>query len=223
MKLKSILAFMAAIVLVASVMVGCSNDKKDNTSSAGSSSGSMTSDIESGISDITSDTESTASDVESDVTGGSQTAVTGKLKEAYDAVKSLFGDDYLPNMPYDETYISEQFMLNKDMYKQIVAEGPMISVNVDTFIGVEAAEGKAEDVEKALNEYRQKLADDTMQYPMNIGKVKGAKVARYGDYVFFVMLGVANDDVMDMDEAGQLEYFQNENQKALDAISAVVK
>ena len=223
MKLKSMLAVIAAVLMTMMVMAGCNNDK-DNGTSSGNGSGLM-SDIESSVSDIGSDitsgTESLTSEVESNVTDGSQTAVTGKLKEAYEAVKQAFGEDYVPNMSYDEAYVNDRFGISEDMVKQVIAEGPMISVNVDTFIGVEAAQGEAADVEKALQEYAQMLNSQSLQYSMNAAKVKAAQVKRFGDYVFFVMLGVADNSVLDLDEAGQLEFSRSENQKALDAIAGV--
>lgn len=225
MKSKSILALLTAIILTMTMMVGCNNDRDNNTS--GGSDGGIVSDLESGVSEIgsgiTSGAESMISGTESAVTGGSQTAVTGKLKEAYEAVKNLFGEDYIPNMTYDEAYINDQFGISKDMVKQIVAEGPMISVNVDTFIGVEAAEGKAEDVEKALNDYAKMLNEESMQYPMNVEKVKAAQVKRFDDYVFFVLLGAGGTDIMDMEEADRLAYYEGENKKAMDAIAAVME
>lgn len=50
----------------------------------------------------------------------------------------------------------------------------MISTFVETFIGVQAKDGKGDDVEAALNAYRDRLVGDTMQYPMNIAKIQAS-------------------------------------------------
>ena len=44
-------------------------------------------------------------------------------------------------------------------------------------------------IETALNNYRQSLIDNLMQYPMNQIKIQASVVESMGDYVFFIMLG----------------------------------
>lgn len=55
--------------------------------------------------------------------------------------------------------------LSPELCESYVAEMPMISTFVETFIGVKAKEGKGDDVEKALTEYRERLVGDTMRIP----------------------------------------------------------
>ncbi|WP_343208101.1 DUF4358 domain-containing protein [Anaerolentibacter hominis] len=142
------------------------------------------------------------------------------LSEIHDEIKSAYGEDYIPSMEYDESMLESLFGLKKDMYDEIVAEGPMISAHVDQFIAVKAAEGKADDVEKALNDYRDRQINDSMQYPMNQVKVKASEVVRHGDYVFFVMLGSYS---MENDEEGEeaiLEAAKTENKIGVDIINS---
>lgn len=96
----------------------------------------------------------------------------------------------------------------------------MISVHVDTFVAIRAKEGKGGDVEKLLGDYRTRLVDDSMQYPMNISKVQASEVVRHGDYVFFVMLGTASEEAQEQGEEAALQSAQEENKKAVDAINA---
>ena len=62
------------------------------------------------------------------------------------------------------------------MYKNIVADIPMMSAHVDTFVAVETAEGKEEVVFDALSKYKAELESDSMMYPMNLLKVQASKV-----------------------------------------------
>ena len=102
--------------------------------------------------------------------------------------------------------------------EDFIAEIPMISTHVDTFYAIKAVEGKGEDVEKALNEYRDTLIDNSMNYPMNIEKVNATQVVRHGDYVFLVMLGA-----IDESEEPTADFAKEEVQKGIDAINAFFK
>lgn len=147
---------------------------------------------------------------------GSNAVESGKLKDVHEAVKAVYGENYIPSMVFDDTQIEEKFGIKKDMVKEIIAEGPMMSTHVDTFVGVEAAEGKAEEVEKALQKYKEALEADTLQYPMNIAKIKSSVVLRVDNYVFFLQLGEIDMD--NEDEAKQLAFAQEEVKKAVDAV-----
>lgn len=148
---------------------------------------------------------------------------TGKLKEAHEAVKKAYGDLYIPSMPFEDAQLKEIFGVDKADCTEVIAEGPMISVHVDTFIGVEAKEGKADTVEAALKAYQKKLIEDSMQYPMNMPKVKASQVLKIDDYVFFVLLGDTEKITAATDEAGQLKVAQDEVKIATDAIKSVIK
>ncbi|MEG0692515.1 MAG: DUF4358 domain-containing protein [Oscillospiraceae bacterium] len=192
MKIKSILAFSLALVLSVSAMAGC--------------------------------TKKTAGDGESSTPPSSETpkkAATGMLKTVHEDVKKIFGEEYIPSQAFDETYLQEQFGITKDMVKEVIAEGPMMSMHVDTFVGIEAAEGKVDEVEKKLNDYRQKLIDESMQYPMNMPKIKASAVTKVDDYVFFTILGKYADDIEE--ENAQLKHFEAETKKVKDAINSALK
>ena len=95
------------------------------------------------------------------------TVPSGKLKDVRDAVKEVFGDNYLPQQLLDAQMLKDTYGVSEDMVKDFIAEVPLINVQIDTFVGVEAAEGKVEDVKKALDDYRLKLVLDETQYPAN--------------------------------------------------------
>lgn len=197
-KMKRIIVALVLFGILATMVVGCT---RNNSSSSSSSSSS---------------TSSSALD------SSSEGAVEVALEDLSQAVKDAYGDDYVPSMTYDETMIAETFGLNMDNVDSFIGEGPMMSAHVDQMLIVKAKEGKGEEVEKELQAYRQKLLDNSMQYPSNLAKVNAATVERMGDYVFFFMLG-AFDEREDATEDEQLTFAQQEVQKAVDAVKGFFK
>lgn len=143
------------------------------------------------------------------------------MAEIESAVAEAYGENYIPSMTYSQEELESVFGINPQLCDEFLAKGPMISAHVDTFVGVKAKEGQAEEVEKALEAYREKLLSDTFQYPMNIPKIQASQVKGYGDYVFFLMLGLVDDPEIDTEEE-QLQAFQEQNQIAVKAIEEVL-
>lgn len=143
------------------------------------------------------------------------------LKDMADEIKEAYGEDYIPNMEFDEIFIKDTLGLSTDEYDEIIAEGPMVSLHIDNFIAVKAKEGKADAVEKALNDYRNYLINDTVMYPNNAIKIQASQVIRHGDYVFFTCLGVISGD-----EEGEdliLKEAKEKNKVAVDIINKYFK
>jgi hypothetical protein len=150
-------------------------------------------------------------------------APSGNLKKVHTAVKNAYGEQYIPSMALDETAFQELIGVKKELFIEYIAEMPMMSTHVDTFIGVEAKEGKAKEVEALLLAYREKLVSDTMQYPMNVPKIQASKVVAVDDYVFFVLLGEIPMEVLDTgDEAKIKNAAESGVKKAIDAINAAL-
>ncbi len=140
------------------------------------------------------------------------------LTEIVAAVKKAYGDGYLPNMTIDQDVLAEQYGIKKNMYEEVIAEGPMLSFQIDTFIAVKAKDGKAEEVKAAMEKYKQYLLDESMQYPMNASKIPATQVYRFGNYVFFSMLVSPQGEEPDSEEA-YLEAAKKQNQIAYDTIA----
>lgn len=136
------------------------------------------------------------------------------------AVQKAYGEDYIPSMDYDAQILSDLFGVKEDMVEEYVAQGPMISVQIDTFVAVRAKAGKADAVEQALKDYQKGQLDAAAQYPMNLAKANASEVVRYGDYVFFVMLGTPSMEAEEKGEEAALESAKENNKIALDAIAA---
>ncbi|MEG2857500.1 MAG: DUF4358 domain-containing protein, partial [Clostridia bacterium] len=102
---------------------------------------------------------------------------------------------------------------------EFIAEQPMISANIDTFIAIKAKSGAGARVESALRKYKASLTSpEACMYPSNIPKAQASQVVRHGDYVFFIMLGASNprDEV---DETAQLAFAKSQVQKGVNAIN----
>lgn len=144
------------------------------------------------------------------------------IEELHNAVKSAYGEDYIPSMPYDDASLMDVFGVEKAWYEEYIAEGPMISAHVDTFVAVKAKNGSIEDVKKALNEYRDKLLADTMQYPSNLAKIQASRVVSYGNYTFFIMLGIIPMETEEEGEEAMLTAYEEQNGKAVTAIEGLL-
>lgn len=147
---------------------------------------------------------------------------TKTVQEVRDAVANAYGENYFPDTTLEQSDMEEMFGLSKDMYTEAVADISMISFRVDTFVGVKAADGKVKEVETALNEYRNSLIEDGMQYPMNVPKIQASKVSVYGDYVFFTMLGAMDDSVEEQGEEAMFKHFEKQNEIAEEAIKTTL-
>lgn len=143
---------------------------------------------------------------------------TASMEELKNAVVEVLGENYWPNTVVEEEMFGDMFGVTPDMYEEFFAETPMISTNVDTLVIVKAKEGQVEAVETALNNYRDTMINDTMQYPMNVGKIQASRIETFGNYVCFVQLGADVSDVLDQGDEAVITKCQEENEKALEAI-----
>lgn len=135
-----------------------------------------------------------------------------------DAVVEVLGESYWPNMAIPEDMLEEIYGIKADMYEDYLAECPMINVNVDTLIIVKAKEDRLEDVENALEEYREKSINESMQYPQNLGKIQASRIESFGNYVCFVQLGADTTAASDVSEEAVIDQCLEENERAIDAI-----
>jgi hypothetical protein len=144
------------------------------------------------------------------------------LKEIHEAVKESLGEGYIPDRDMEKEELENIVGVSTDDMAEYIAQAPMISVNIDNFIAIKAKEGKADEIEKGLVDYKDYLIENSMQYPMNLAKVNAADVVRHGDYIFFLMLG-KYDDRDDAREEEQLEFAQAEVRKVEDVIAEFFK
>ena len=115
-----------------------------------------------------------------------------------------------------------EFGLTSDMYEEIIAEQPMISVHADRVVVVKAAKGRADDVEAALIAAKENKIKDTLQYPVNLPKISATKVVRNGDFVCFLLVGAVNDN-QDAPEEELKQFAEEEVQKGVNAFNDLFK
>ena len=138
------------------------------------------------------------------------------------AVADALGENYWPNTAIPAEMLEGTFGITADMYDDYMAEMPMISTNVDTLIVVKPKEGQVQAVEDALNAYRNMMVEDTMQYPMNVGKIQASRIERIGDYVCFVQLGADVMDVLEQGDEAVIKHCQEQNELAIEVMSSAV-
>ncbi len=147
---------------------------------------------------------------------GETTVESGKLPEVLEAVKSAYGENYIPSMALDETYLSEVVGIPAEDIKNFVAEGPMMSTHIDTFIGIEAEDGKAEEVEQAMQTYLDNQVQNALMYPMNVPKLKSTQILRVYQSVFYVCQGAYDEE--GLDETAAEQYYTEQVEIGLKAI-----
>lgn len=140
------------------------------------------------------------------------------IEDIHNSVKKSLGENYYPNMEMNIELLEGLVGLKSADIETYIAEMPMISAQVDTFIAIKAKDGKIKDIQNSLDTYRKGLINDSMQYPMNIAKVQSSKVVIKGDYAFFLMLGQI-DEREDITEEEALEFAKSEIKKLEDVIN----
>ena len=151
---------------------------------------------------------------------GSYAGADSQLKKAREAARQLLGENYIPSAEIPADLLEEQYGLSPALYDHVLAEGPLMSAHVDLFIGVHASAGHTQQVLQALQAYRQKMLDNTMNYPQNALKIPATQVFAQGDYVFLVLLGAYPPVEQEMDDEQTTAYFAAQNQQTVDAIKA---
>lgn len=155
----------------------------------------------------------------------SKKAESGQLTTVYNNVMKVIFSDNEPALAKQEdaALIEDLFGLKPEMMKEHYIAIPMINVSVDTFIGIEAAEGQVKVVEDTLNAYKDKIIQDKIAFPYlpdHLPKAKAAQVITIDDYVFYISLGVVGEDV---NENNMQEAMNNEVQKAVDEVKHTLK
>lgn len=193
--MKKVICIMAAAVMISAAFAGCSDNEKNGGGTTDLSTSAETKAEESGSSSETAtetggDTETSGAASE---TGGEETA-DNTVEKIAQRIKAAYGDNYLPNTNIPPEILKSLVGLEDDTYTEIFAQQPMIGAHPDMLIIAKAASGKTGDVKSKLEQYRDKLVSETMQYPMNIAKVNASKIVANGDYVAFILLGAINEN-----------------------------
>lgn len=134
-----------------------------------------------------------------------------------EAVASELSDEYWADAELSPEFLDDWYGISEEMYEDFYGQTPMISANVDSLIVVKASGEHLEDVQNALDTYREAMVQDTFQYPVNIPKLQASRIATYGRYVCFVQLGGSMEGIEDDYEAA-IEACRKMNERALSVI-----
>ena len=143
-------------------------------------------------------------------------------KSLVEAVASELSDEYWADAVLEQEILDDWYGISAEMYEEFYGQTPMISANVDALIVVKAKEEHLEDVQNALDTYRESMIQDTLQYPMNIPKIQASQINTFGNYVCFVQLGGSMEGIMDDDEAA-IEACRKMDERALSVIEGELK
>lgn len=232
MKKKTIALLCAALLAVSAT--ACGGNGKDGSSDAESSTGqesggesseesvpseSMGTPSESmETSSESAETPSDGAGAEGDGTDGIEEGWSQEMEQLKAAAVEAAEGGYWPDMALPPDMLEMSFGITSDMYDDYMAEMPMMSAHVDTLLIVKAKEDKLETVQEIVEDYREAKVNDTMQYPMNLGKIQASQVETIGNYVVFVMLGGDTTDVEEQGDEAVVKTCQERNGKVIEAI-----
>ena len=134
------------------------------------------------------------------------------------AVVEQLGDGCWPDMQLLPDMLEMSFGIASDMYDDYMAEMPMISANVDTLLIVRAKDGKVDAVREAVEAYRDVQVNNSMQYPMNVGKVQASRIETIGSYVIFVQLGGDVQDALEEGDEAVVAQCQEVNDQVIETL-----
>lgn len=143
-------------------------------------------------------------------------------KSLVEAVASELSDEYWADAVLEPELLDDWYGVSEEMYEEFYGQTPMISAQVDSLIVIKAREEKLEDVQNALNTYREAMIQDTLQYPMNVPKIQASRISTFGKYVCFVQLGGSMEGIENDDEAA-IEACRKMNEQALSVIEGELK
>ena len=136
--MKKLFAIIIVSALLAASLTACgsggNNDTTTTTPAAAESTSSESAETSAEPTD-TSAPESTE-DIQ-------EPAGEGEAAKVLDAIKTAYGEDYLPSMPVDEIYLTSVMGLEEGSFTDYAGELPMISAHADMAVIVKAAEGKS--------------------------------------------------------------------------------
>lgn len=209
--------FLLTATLSLGAITGCSKDDTKNPSTDNNVTNNVTENTTGTETDnITNSPAQNETNNSVDTNNTNKTDVT--VDDILNAIKTAYGENYLPNAEIPAEALELEFGLTPDMYEAVKAEQPMIGAHADRVVIVKAAEGKADAVEAALTTAKENKINDTFQYPMNLPKINATQIVRNGDYVCFLLVGAANEN-MEATEEEAKKFAEDEVQKGVKAFN----
>lgn len=218
--MKKILVYLSIGVL-AMGMTACANRDNGDSESTQPSTEIQTQESTGAEDAGNTEADNAGTDTGADGAAGGTDVTEGwseEMETIKTAVVDALGENYWPNSAMDAQVLEGLMGITADLYDDYMGEMPMISTNVDTLLIIKAKDDKVEDVEEALNAYRENLVNDTMQYPMNLGKIQASRIERIGNYVCFVQLGGDTTEISESGEEAVISHCLEQNELAIEVI-----
>lgn len=216
-------AFFCVCLLVLG-LVACGRGTQNDVSSSAAQPESQSSQAPSPSPEAPQESTSAGSEAQPGGAGGAAEGWSAEMEGLRTAVIEALGEEnYWPDMPLEPDMLQSLLSVGPDLYEDFMAEMPRMSAHVDALVIIKAKEGKVKDVEDALNAYRDMLVADTMQYPMNLGKIQASRVDTVGNYVIFSQLGGDVDAELEKGDEAVVAACQEANQLAVEAIRGKVE
>lgn len=204
--MKPILSFMAAATILLLGLAGCSSGGNTASPSQHSQMGPSS---------------TSRQELESEAGSINDGNANVSIDKILMAIEAAYGDQYPANTEIPSEILESEFGLSPRLYEEVKGEMAMISAHNDRVVVAQAAPGKADELEQALLDARRRMVEDSLQYPANIPKTNAAKVARNGDYVAFLLIGVPNETIEDIESEQARQYAEEQVQIAVQAFHGV--
>ncbi len=216
----------ACMIALCMALAACGKDQPEQESSVQDNQATQESSVPQDTEEAEKTEESQESESASEETEDMPMIGVEGWSQEMEALKSAvvdkLGDNYWPNMPMTPDILEGLFVITPDMYEDYLAEMPMIGTNVDTLVIVKPKAGQEKAVEDALIAYREAKVNDTMQYPMNVGKIQASTVEKIGDYICFIQLGADTMELSEKGDAEVIKHCQEQNKLAIEQLQAAV-
>ena len=125
--------------------------------------------------------------------GRSETGTAG-LEQVFEGVLAPFGEQTGSWSTMDKTRLRSEFGITESMAEEVMAmEG---EGETDLFIGIRSKTGKGAEVQQALENSADRLAQKEYARQLDQAKAACITVRRYGDTVFLVSAGRAGEEEM---------------------------
>ena len=213
--LKRALCFCLALSM-AVLFTGCRRNV-GNTSSTGNTSGTLSSPLPTATPSPSPSASApgTNSGSSADLSDPVGSADGSDIRRLYEELKTTYGDSYYPTRRLNTNELEEQFGISTDLYSEFIADTSSDKDVPDTLVIIKALEGKEQEVETKLKDYRDSLlADETITAGRE--KIEASRVHRNGLYVFYIMLGETPVDTLSGD--GMMETLGKEIDRGIEAI-----
>lgn len=219
--MKRVTSYIFVCLLVGAMLAGCGNSTSNPSASAAETSGASSLISESST-PVGSESSVAESSAESEPASSDAVNNEVSIDDLLMAIEATYGDAYPAKMAIPAEVLETEFGLTPDLYTEAKGGMAAMSVHNDRVVIAKAAPDKADALEQAFKDARQRKIDSMLEYPANMMKTNAAKVVRHGDYVAFLMVGVPNPDQnVTNDSPAAKEYAEAQVQKAVDAFNSV--